>query len=210
MLADTIFRRSSRLQGRDRSGPSPPAGRSGRRSVGAVSSASTASIRQGPGPVSPHPDRTHPCPDVSSMPSSRRRRWADDRISCRRYHRDLLPAGMGGTRVSPERPALLLPAAAEAEYRACPPCHPYRVEPSITWTGPEHVCRAVQLILDGALHGKTEHDLMLRCSSRASIPNRASGSSDAGSVGVVIGCVPVPLALVGLVLERRRQKAGAC
>ncbi|HZD02742.1 MAG TPA: helix-turn-helix domain-containing protein [Actinomycetes bacterium] len=38
-------------------------------------------------------------------------------------------------------------------------CRPYRSEPSIGWSAPELVCRAVQLILDGALDGQTEHDL---------------------------------------------------
>ena len=56
-----------------------------------------------------------------------------------------------------------LPAAAEAAgYRACLRCRPYRIEPPISWTGPELVCRAVQLILDGALDGETEQDLGAR------------------------------------------------
>jgi len=55
------------------------------------------------------------------------------------------------------------PAAAEAAgYRACLRCRPYRTEPPISWSSPELVCRAVQLILDGALDGKTEHDLGAR------------------------------------------------
>jgi AraC family transcriptional regulator of adaptative response / DNA-3-methyladenine glycosylase II len=56
-----------------------------------------------------------------------------------------------------------LAAAAEAAgYRACLRCRPYRAQPVLGWTGPELVCRAVQLILDGALDGKTEHDLGAR------------------------------------------------
>ena len=56
-----------------------------------------------------------------------------------------------------------LAAAAEAAgYRACLRCHPYRTQPSVGWAGPELVCRAVQLILDGALDGNTEHDLGAR------------------------------------------------
>ena len=56
-----------------------------------------------------------------------------------------------------------LAAAAEAAgYRACLRCRPYRTQPSIGWAGPELVCRAVQLILDGGLDGKTEHDLGAR------------------------------------------------
>jgi AraC family transcriptional regulator, regulatory protein of adaptative response / DNA-3-methyladenine glycosylase II len=54
-------------------------------------------------------------------------------------------------------------AAAEAAgYRACLRCRPYRSQPPMGWEGPEVVCRAVRLILDGALDGKTEHDLAAR------------------------------------------------
>jgi AraC family transcriptional regulator of adaptative response / DNA-3-methyladenine glycosylase II len=54
-------------------------------------------------------------------------------------------------------------AAAEAAgYRACLRCRPYRSQPPIGWQGPEVVCRAVRLILDGALDCKTEHDLAAR------------------------------------------------
>jgi AraC family transcriptional regulator, regulatory protein of adaptative response / DNA-3-methyladenine glycosylase II len=57
----------------------------------------------------------------------------------------------------------LLPAAAEAAgYRACLRCRPYRTEPPIIRTGPELVCRAVRLILEGALDGNTEEDLGAR------------------------------------------------
>lgn len=50
-----------------------------------------------------------------------------------------------------------LAAAAEAAgYRACLRCRPYRFpQPPVT-TGPELVCRGVQLILDGALDAATE------------------------------------------------------
>ena len=69
-----------------------------------------------------------------------------------------------GARPSPQNVRhYLLPAAAEAAgYRACLRCRPYRMEPPIIRTGPELVCRAVRLILDGALDGKTEHDLASR------------------------------------------------
>ena len=51
-------------------------------------------------------------------------------------------------------------AAAEAAgYRACLRCRPYRAAQPVAWTGPELVCRAVQLILDGALDGGTEDQL---------------------------------------------------
>jgi len=54
-------------------------------------------------------------------------------------------------------------AAAEAAgYRACLRCRPYRAAPPTSWAGPEVVCRAVHLILDGALDGRTEHDLAAR------------------------------------------------
>jgi AraC family transcriptional regulator of adaptative response / DNA-3-methyladenine glycosylase II len=53
-----------------------------------------------------------------------------------------------------------LAAAAEAAgYRACFQCRPYRWPQSVTWTGPELVCRAVRLILGGALDGATEEQL---------------------------------------------------
>lgn len=56
-----------------------------------------------------------------------------------------------------------LPAAAEAAgYRACLRCRPYRSSPPVSWAGPELVCRAVQLILDGALDGANEADLGAR------------------------------------------------
>jgi len=57
------------------------------------------------------------------------------------------------------------PLAASAEaagYRACLRCRPYRAEPHVSWCGPELVCRAVRLILDGALDGNSEHDLAAR------------------------------------------------
>jgi AraC family transcriptional regulator, regulatory protein of adaptative response / DNA-3-methyladenine glycosylase II len=53
-----------------------------------------------------------------------------------------------------------LAAAAEAAgYRACLRCRPYRWPQSVGWTGPELVCRGVQLILDGALDRGTEAEL---------------------------------------------------
>jgi AraC family transcriptional regulator, regulatory protein of adaptative response / DNA-3-methyladenine glycosylase II len=51
-------------------------------------------------------------------------------------------------------------AAAEAAgFRACLRCRPYREAQTIAWSGPELVCRAVQLILDGALDSGTEAEL---------------------------------------------------
>jgi AraC family transcriptional regulator of adaptative response / DNA-3-methyladenine glycosylase II len=54
-------------------------------------------------------------------------------------------------------------AAAEAAgYRACLRCRPYRLPQSLAWSGPELVCRAVRLILDGALDRGTEAELGTR------------------------------------------------
>jgi AraC family transcriptional regulator of adaptative response / DNA-3-methyladenine glycosylase II len=54
-----------------------------------------------------------------------------------------------------------LAAAAEASgYRACLRCRPYRSVPTLRWTtGPELVCRAAHMIIDGALDDGTEGDL---------------------------------------------------
>ncbi|MGH9187550.1 MAG: AlkA N-terminal domain-containing protein [Acidimicrobiales bacterium] len=54
-------------------------------------------------------------------------------------------------------------AAAEAAgFRACLQCRPYRSPQPVDWAGPELVCRAVRLILAGALDGPTEADLGAR------------------------------------------------
>jgi AraC family transcriptional regulator, regulatory protein of adaptative response / DNA-3-methyladenine glycosylase II len=56
-----------------------------------------------------------------------------------------------------------LAAAAEADgFRPCLRCRPYRTSQPSSWTGPELVCRAVQLITDGALDGRTESQLAAR------------------------------------------------
>ena len=56
-----------------------------------------------------------------------------------------------------------LAAAAEAAgFRACLRCRPYRWPQSVSWTAPELVCRAVRLILDGALDNASEADLGAR------------------------------------------------
>jgi AraC family transcriptional regulator of adaptative response / DNA-3-methyladenine glycosylase II len=56
-----------------------------------------------------------------------------------------------------------LAAAAEAAgYRACLRCRPYRSPDALDWSGPELVCRGVQLILGGALDGGTEAGLGAR------------------------------------------------
>jgi AraC family transcriptional regulator, regulatory protein of adaptative response / DNA-3-methyladenine glycosylase II len=56
-----------------------------------------------------------------------------------------------------------LAAAAEAAgFRACLRCRPYRAAQPLSTTGPELVCRAVQLILDGALDRENEAQLGAR------------------------------------------------
>ncbi|HVF73983.1 MAG TPA: AlkA N-terminal domain-containing protein [Acidimicrobiales bacterium] len=56
-----------------------------------------------------------------------------------------------------------LAAAAEASgFRACLRCRPYRSPQPTELSAPELVCRAVQLIVDGALDGGTETDLGAR------------------------------------------------
>ena len=56
-----------------------------------------------------------------------------------------------------------LAAAAEAAgFRACLRCRPYRSAHVVSWSGPELVCRAVQLIIDGALDDGTEAALGAR------------------------------------------------
>ena len=56
-----------------------------------------------------------------------------------------------------------LAAAAEAAgYRACFQCRPYRWPECITWSGPELVCRAVRLVMDGTLDHASEADLGAR------------------------------------------------
>jgi AraC family transcriptional regulator, regulatory protein of adaptative response / DNA-3-methyladenine glycosylase II len=56
-----------------------------------------------------------------------------------------------------------LPAAAEAAgFRACHRCRPYRSPQAVSWEAPELVCRAVRLILDGALDSGNEGELGAR------------------------------------------------
>jgi AraC family transcriptional regulator of adaptative response / DNA-3-methyladenine glycosylase II len=54
-------------------------------------------------------------------------------------------------------------AAAEAAgFRACMRCRPYRSATVRSWDGPELVCRAVHLVMDGALDGSSEAALAAR------------------------------------------------
>src|SRR5690606_23005525 len=60
-------------------------------------------------------------------------------------------------------PYTLAAAAEAAGYRACLRCRPYREEPPIGDVGPDLVCRAVHLIVAGALDdGGRESDLAAR------------------------------------------------
>ena len=68
--------------------------------------------------------------------------------------------GCGGRPHARNVSAYPLAASAEAAgFRACYQCRPYRWPQSVSWTGPELVCRAVRLILDGGLDGATEAEL---------------------------------------------------
>ncbi len=61
------------------------------------------------------------------------------------------------------RPFAHAAAAEAAGFRACLRCRPYREAPAPAWAaGPELVCRAVQLIVAGALDDGTEQDLGAR------------------------------------------------
>ena len=70
-----------------------------------------------------------------------------------------------------------LAAAAEAAgYRACLRCRPYRVAEPASWDGPEFVCRAVQLVIGGALDDSTEAEL-----GRASACRRGTSAASSTS-----------------------------
>jgi AraC family transcriptional regulator of adaptative response / DNA-3-methyladenine glycosylase II len=75
-----------------------------------------------------------------------------------------LPAGCGARPRAENVRRFPLAAAAEAAgYRACFQCRPYRSPQLVPGTGPELVCRAVRLILAGALDkGTTEASLGAR------------------------------------------------
>ena len=60
------------------------------------------------------------------------------------------------------RPFQLAAAAEAAGYRACLRCRPYRAPEPVGGIGPELVCRAVQLVIDGALDRGTEAQLGAR------------------------------------------------
>ncbi len=61
------------------------------------------------------------------------------------------------------RPYDMAAAAEVAGFRPCHRCRPYRTAEVVDWAGPELVCRAVQLVLAGALDGgATEGTLAAR------------------------------------------------
>jgi AraC family transcriptional regulator of adaptative response / DNA-3-methyladenine glycosylase II len=71
--------------------------------------------------------------------------------------------GCGGRPRPDNVRAFALAAAAEAAgYRACLRCRPYRTSQPVGDIGPELVCRAVHLVLDGALDGAIEPELAAR------------------------------------------------
>jgi AraC family transcriptional regulator of adaptative response / DNA-3-methyladenine glycosylase II len=71
--------------------------------------------------------------------------------------------GCGGRPHAENVTRYALAASAEAAgFRACFQCRPYRWPQSLSWTGPELVCRAVRLILDGGLDGESEEQLGAR------------------------------------------------
>ena len=82
----------------------------------------------------------------------------------RRNDQHLLPPGCAGRPNRANVRAFSLAAAAEAAgFRACLRCRPYRVQPAVSYhAAPELVCRAVRLVVDGALDEGTEHDLSAR------------------------------------------------
>jgi AraC family transcriptional regulator of adaptative response / DNA-3-methyladenine glycosylase II len=67
-------------------------------------------------------------------------------------------------RPNPEnvRPFELAAAAEAAGFRACLRCRPYRAAQPVLWEGQELVCRAVRLVVDGYLDGRTEAELGAR------------------------------------------------
>jgi len=73
-----------------------------------------------------------------------------------------LPTCTGRPRPEHVRPFALAAAAEAAGFRPCLRCRPYRAAPAPLPPGPELVCRAVQLVLAGALDGATEADLAAR------------------------------------------------
>jgi AraC family transcriptional regulator of adaptative response / DNA-3-methyladenine glycosylase II len=67
-------------------------------------------------------------------------------------------------RPNPEnvRPFGMAAAAEAAGFRACLRCRPYRAPQPVVWEGQQLVCRAIQLVVDGFLDGRTEAELGAR------------------------------------------------
>jgi AraC family transcriptional regulator of adaptative response / DNA-3-methyladenine glycosylase II len=72
------------------------------------------------------------------------------------------PGCVARPRLDHVRPFELAAAAEAAGYRACLRCRPYRAPQPVGAIGPELVCRAVQLVIDGALDRGTEGQLAAR------------------------------------------------
>jgi AraC family transcriptional regulator, regulatory protein of adaptative response / DNA-3-methyladenine glycosylase II len=73
-----------------------------------------------------------------------------------------LPSCSGRPLPANVRPFELAAAAETAGFRPCHRCRPYRTAPVVDWSGPELVCRAVQLVLAGGLDGAPESALGAR------------------------------------------------
>ena len=89
--------------------------------------------------------------------------WPMDRISAVVTTGIYCRPGCGAQPLAQNVNTFPLAASAEAAgYRACMRCRPYRWPQSVSWTAPELVCRAVRLVLDGALDNASEADLGAR------------------------------------------------
>jgi AraC family transcriptional regulator of adaptative response / DNA-3-methyladenine glycosylase II len=72
------------------------------------------------------------------------------------------PGCLGRPNAENVRPFELAAAAEAAGFRACLRCRPYRAHQPVVWDGQELVCRAVRMVTDGFLDGRTEAELGAR------------------------------------------------
>src|SRR6266511_756760 len=100
------------------------------------------------------------CPNPAGRGLARTVYPARESLFGGRHHRYLLPVRLLGAASRRERAHLPARRGAEAAgYRACLRCRPYRWPQSVSCTAPELVCRAVRLILAGALDRRSEAEL---------------------------------------------------
>src|SRR6266540_6605163 len=100
------------------------------------------------------------CPNPAGRGLARTVYPARESLFGGRHHRYLLPVRLLGAASRRERAHLPARRGAEAVgYRACLRCRPYRWPQSVSCTAPELVCRAVRLILAGALDRRSEAEL---------------------------------------------------